>query len=886
MTGVLLLMLTALPCIAAAEVHVAPKGDDKAPGTTERPVRTVGHAVELARQQRGVEKPGYRVVVHGGTYYLAETLAFGPQDSGTEVAPTRLEAAPGAKPRLVAGRLITGWEPYRGDILQCDLKKLGLAGVVLRELYCNSERQVLARYPNYSPDHPNTEGWLYIEAPAEKGSRRDFIARANDLKPWADLSQAEIFEFHQYNYYNTVVGIKAVDLATRRVDLAADTYDEFAGSGAERYYFQNLLEELDSPGEWYLDRASSVLYFWPPVPIAEARVEAPTLDFAAHLQPGTEHVQVRGLTIEAARRAGVQVEGARNCLIAANTIRNVGVGTGIGGWGPWEDCAGIGIFGGTGNGAVGNDISFVGGHGIKLTGGDDNTLTPAGNYAENNYIHHTGLDWKQGCGVRVEGVGNRFSRNTVHDIPRMGVIFGGWDHLIELNHLYRLNTETCDTGAVYTGGRGGITPWGCVVRHNFIHDVIGFGRENGEWVSPNYCWGIYLDDLASGVTVEGNIVLGTVRGGVHIHSGRYNRIVNNVLVGAKMQQIEFNGWTSAHPYWQGNRDAAIKNWESHRDLPAWAKFSELFATHPRDWEPLVMSGNHIERNILVGTDTRSAIYRCNSLPYDQTIFDHNLLWLGGRGIRTGMVAPPTKVVSDVELCPNGGFEDGPADQIPEGWGWYAKPSAKITAQAEATMKHGGQRSLKISCAPPDPGSQFPFAMVKTGDLPIVPGKSYRLAGWFRADRADTAVFLVAQSYRAGKYHWARETNAKVGTEWKLLEFGFHVPGPDEADYLPDMKDLYIRLDARSEAATVWVDDVSLREAEVVDEWTAWQEMGLDRHSVVADPLFAAPEKGDYRLRRESPALKLGFQPIPVERIGCYRDPLRASWPINDRFDGG
>ena len=97
-----------------------------------------------------------------------------------------------------------------------------------------------------------------------------------------------------------------------------------------------------------------------------------------------------------------------------------------------------------------------------------------------------------------------------------------------------------------------------------------------------------------------------------------------------------------------------------------------------------------------------------------------------------------------------------------------------------------------------------------------------------------------------------------------------------------MQDLYIRLDARSETATVWVDDVSLLEAEAVDEWTAWQGMGLDVHSAVADPLFVSPQSGDYRLRPESPALKLGFRPLALERSGCYEDPARASWPLKLR----
>ena len=63
------------------------------------------------------------------------------------------------------------------------------------------------------------------------------------------------------------------------------------------------------------------------------------------------------------------------------------------------------------------------------------------------------------------------------------------------------------------------------------------------------------------------------------------------------------------------------------------------------------------------------------------------------------------------------------------------------------------------------------------------------------------------------------------------------------------------------------------------QWETWQEMGFDRNSVVADPLFVDPENDDYRLRGDSPALKLGFQKIPVDRIGPYASSDRASWPI-------
>ena len=47
----------------------------------------------------------------------------------------------------------------------------------------------------------------------------------------------------------------------------------------------------------------------------------------------------------------------------------------------------------------------------------------------------------------------------------------------------------------------------------------------------------------------------------------------------------------------------------------------------------------------------------------------------------------------------------------------------------------------------------------------------------------------------------------------------------------------------------------------------WKKLGFDQHSLVADPLFVDVGNGDYRLRPESPAFTLGFQPIPVDKVG-------------------
>lgn len=47
----------------------------------------------------------------------------------------------------------------------------------------------------------------------------------------------------------------------------------------------------------------------------------------------------------------------------------------------------------------------------------------------------------------------------------------------------------------------------------------------------------------------------------------------------------------------------------------------------------------------------------------------------------------------------------------------------------------------------------------------------------------------------------------------------------------------------------------------------WQSLGFDQNSLVADPLFIDTKRGDFRLHSNSPAFDLGFQSIPVERIG-------------------
>jgi len=63
----------------------------------------------------------------------------------------------------------------------------------------------------------------------------------------------------------------------------------------------------------------------------------------------------------------------------------------------------------------------------------------------------------------------------------------------------------------------------------------------------------------------------------------------------------------------------------------------------------------------------------------------------------------------------------------------------------------------------------------------------------------------------------------------------------------------------------------------------WQGQGFDVYSVFADPLFIAPAKGDYRVRPNSPALKLGFKNFPMDNFGVLKPEFQAEAKKEHRF---
>lgn len=866
-----LISLLSLPHIAAAEtLYVSPKGNDGNDGTAAKPFASLERARDAARELKS--RDSITISVRRGTYALPQTLKLDARDSGVTWRAYKNE-----NPILIGGKTVGEFEPWKGSILKANVGAQGVTNA-FRQLFFDGKRMHLARYPNFDPQNPYGGGWAYADGKpwpmyAEKPSedKRTLQYKTSDARQWARPEEGEVFVFARYNWWNDIVRIKSMDRDTRTITLAGNC--SYPIRTFDRYYIRGLLEELDAPGEWYLDKKEHTLYFWPPAPLKKREVYAPALRTILELGPGTANVTFRGFTFECCEGTAVTLKDTTNCVIAASVIRNVGDYHG----------SGVSINGGRDNGVVGCDIHDTGSNGVGLSGGDRITLTPANNYADNNYIHHVGVFYKQGVGVAMSGCGNRASHNYIHDGPRMGIMFGGNNLVIEYNHIRHMNLETEDTGAVYTGGRDWIGSRGSVIRYNYFHDMLGYGHDDkGRWFSPHFAWGVYLDDNTGGVDVIGNIVARCSRASLHLHNGRDNVVENNVFVDGRLVQVEYSGWTDKHRYWTNHLPSMIKGYESVAGQPAWKNMRNM-QTHPTQAvlpDHTIMSGNVLKRNIIAYSDPKPKLYGMRNVAWDRNECDYNLIWHHGQPLAADV--HKVKESTGPNLAPNAGFEEGEPGGAPKDWKWQVKP-ADSKAVLDANVKFAGKQSLRIEgrgVATDSKGTKLSPNFV-SAEIPVKTGQFYRLSARIRAAEPDTKFALMAQSYIDKVYFWAKDTSITAGTDWKEYEVTFKFPAPGDRDYKEQMKSVRVRLDVRQPAGAIWVDDVTLREAVPMDGWESWQTTGNDTHSLVADPLFVNVKKDDYRLKKNSPAFKLGFKPIPVEKIGPYKSPLRASWPIKE-----
>jgi hypothetical protein len=469
------------------------------------PTISLPQAVQQVREARkaGDASPA-TIVLPEGTSELLQPITLEAQDSNLTIT--------GTKATLIGAPLVTGWQKHEGEIMKADVSMLLPKGFIPKQLLCDGERQILARYPNFDAKDPLYGGWAFVApfppAGAPEGHlwKRTLFVKPEDVRQWVHPEDVELDIFAQYGWWKFIEPVTALDPQTRMLTLKKDCgYDLHPHN---RYHFQNALEELDTPGEWFYDKHSGVLYFWAPVGKELPEVRLPTLDSFFKVKPGAKNITIRGLTLTGCHGSAIVFERAEDCLVERCIITQVGAFNG----------SGIGVSDGKYVRLSHNEISYTGSNGISLNGGDRKTLTGPGHVAEDNHIHHMGVFNKNACGISMYGVDNTARHNHIHDGPRMGVQMSGNNLLVEYNHLHHLCLETQDGGAIYTGGRDWISSRGSKWRYNLIHDVVGCGQEAGGLKHPWFTFGLYPDDNSGGIDIIGNIVFRVAHTPIHMHN--------------------------------------------------------------------------------------------------------------------------------------------------------------------------------------------------------------------------------------------------------------------------------------------------------------------------------------------------------------------------------
>jgi hypothetical protein len=549
--------------VKAAELYVSPRGSDRNPGSLQRPLRTFAAAQRAVKRLKVGATGPIHVLFRGGTYYLPETVRFTPEDSGTRRSPIVYAPYRGETVVLSGGvRLQLHWEPSHDGILEARVPE----ALRTDQLYVNGMQQVLARYPNYDPNERIFNGYAKDSLSKERAAR------------WSDPQGGFIHAMHPYLWGDAHYVITGKDHDGKVTYEGGWQNNRAMGMHGEYRFVENIREELDAPGEWFLDRKRHTLAFYPPsgLDLPHAVVEGVRLrtliEFRGSSRRPVRYVTLRGFTFRHAARTFME---NREPLLRSDWTTYRGGALFLQGC---EDCTVEGCFldrlGGNALFVSGynrritirschiaeagaNGVAFVGDPGavrsplfhydqrqnlteIDLTPGPRTADYPADCLVDDCLIHRTGRVEKQTAPIEIAmSRGITVRHCSLYDVPRAGINIGDgcWGgHVIEGCDIFDTVKETGDHGSFNSWGRDRY--WGLTGvdlnrvtqgEHRdlpLLDTVQPVILRNNRW-RCDHGWDIDLDDGSTNYRIVNNLCL---NGGIKLREGFYRVCENNVMV--------------------------------------------------------------------------------------------------------------------------------------------------------------------------------------------------------------------------------------------------------------------------------------------------------------------------------------------------------------------
>lgn len=600
MRSVLKCILTILPTILISCIclfsgckstshnfYVSPKGSDNNPGTKSAPFATLSHAINEVRvfKTGSIEKMPINVFLRDGLYSIDEPILFTPADSGTADAPITYASYHGENVVISGGKKLSGeWKtekrkPYwKLEIPEAAGRKLNFFS-----LFVDGESRTRARTPNWG------EKVLRAAGREPGGDPRQALQYCdNDVDPsWTNPTDIDVVLLCSWTpTIHRITEIIPENKAIRFISTHSRNVDFWETNF--RYYLSNIFEALDQPGEWYLNRDSGTLYYYPMpgenpnqlefiVPVMKSNM----LQFNADLarKEYIKHIHFNGLSFkhldgDMDRHNGVYRQGHMylTSAVVANGLQNATLKrctfSQLGEYALElaDGCSDVTIeqchFWDIGAGAIQVGVTDLG---MLQKPVGDNPLDEHGCSPErkvrniliqNNYIHKLGNIW-HGC----YGIVNRFAsfsriiHNEIFDIhwDAIGLdarwTWKGYKYSegteVAYNHLHNLGLGYhTDAAGVYQFG-----PLDTHIHHNLIHDAVAY---------PYICGyaGLYLDEQSRYALVENNLVYNTDWYAMFLHKGVDNIFRNNLCAFSRDGLIARG---SRNDTWKANYMDAYRN---------------------------------------------------------------------------------------------------------------------------------------------------------------------------------------------------------------------------------------------------------------------------------------------------------------------------------------
>ena len=580
-------MLAAFCASALADtvVRISPSGDDaSADGSEKRPFASLKAAKEFAEKSGGGGKIVFKFA--DGIYGFRESAVFEGGDSGNRkiliegsgdtvfCGTARADAS--ALKELRDGPALAKLPPERrAKVYFLDLKKLGLTGlgepaqkgfgtprdVPETEAFLNGRALFAARYPNeglmkigrvLDPGQVKVRTHRGYDEPSGDKNVRGAVFEYADPRHarWAGAPDAFAFGNFSVGWADDCIKIKKIDPKRGTVELASPHIygvmsclsdpknPKFSQDLSTRgYRVQNLLEELDADGEFYIDRKSGIFYA-----ALDSEPEG-TLEFSTLTEPilafkNFDGAEVRNVRFGPSRGMGIYINSSRNIRIDSCEFSNFGT---------------VAISAGPAfsqnppeklrnpaprfkfNSAISLENCKIHDNalgGAFISGGDKRALMPSGNSVRNcEFYRNSRAGLKYSPSLSLYDVGARAANCLFRDDPFNTLQFGGNDLVIEKNRFERICRNISDMGVVYTGRNP--SDKGNVIRRNFFSECLA--KDGGCRIR-----GVYIDDGSGGYDIRENIFCriksadpGETNAGIaaiYFHGGHDNRAYKNVFI--------------------------------------------------------------------------------------------------------------------------------------------------------------------------------------------------------------------------------------------------------------------------------------------------------------------------------------------------------------------